>query len=443
MSGLFPGPRGHWLLGSLPRLRSDMLGFFEDCFREYGDAVYFRPGNRRSMLLSHPDDIERVLVTENKRFIKNYALQFLKPLLGSGLLINEGDSWLRQRRLIQPAFARPRVESYAGAMAQSTQRMLDEWHDGETRDIVPAMMRLTMEIAGKTLLGIEVGDEFNKITRLLESTMYDFLGRFSAAIPLPFWVPTLRNLRLRLTVWRLDRILQSLIDRRRAQGAGGGDFLSLLLNAKDEQDKRGISDRQIRDEVMTMFLAGHETTAVALCWAWLLLAQHPKFQERVAAEALAVLGDREPTADDVPKLVFCDSVIRESMRLYPPAYVVGRRPIEDITIGGHFIPAGTNILMSQWIVHRDSRWYEEPLRFNPERWTDGLASRLPKYAYFPFGGGPRVCIGNTFAMFEAPLILAMIARRFRLVLVHEGEIRIQPAVTLRPRDPIQMRIESR
>ena len=188
-----------------------MLGFFEECFREYGDAVYFRPGNRRSMLLSHPDDIERVLVTENKRFIKNYALQFLKPLLGNGLLINEGDSWLRQRRLIQPAFARPRVESYAGAMVESTQRMLDQWRAGETRDIVPAMMRLTMEIAGKTLLGIDVGDEFNTITRLLEATMYDFLGRFSAAVPLPFWVPTPRNIRLKRTVLQLDRILQARI----------------------------------------------------------------------------------------------------------------------------------------------------------------------------------------------------------------------------------------
>jgi cytochrome P450 len=426
-----------------------MLGFFEECFHEYGDAVYFRPGNRRSMLLSHPDDIERILVTENKRFIKNYALQFLKPLLGNGLLINEGDSWLRQRRLIQPAFARPRVESYAGAMVESTQRMLDDWHNdkkqhnGETRDILPAMMRLTMEIAGKTLLGIEVGDEFNKIARLLESTMYDFLGRFAAALPLPFWVPTPRNLRLRLTVRRLDRILQSLIDRRRAQGARGGDFLSLLLNAKDEQDGGGISDRQIRDEVMTMFLAGHETTAIALSWTWLLLAKHPEIQERVAAEALGVLGDRDPTAADVPKLVFCEQVIRESMRLYPPAYVVGRRPIDDITIGGHFIPAGTNVLMSQWIVHRDPRWYEDPLRFHPDRWSDGLASRLPKYAYFPFGGGPRLCIGNTFAMFEAPLILALIARRYRATLATSTEIRIQPAVTLRPRDPISMRIESR
>src|SRR6478752_6491460 len=230
------GPRGHWLLGVLPQLRTDMLGFFEQCVRDHGDAAYFRVANRRSMLLSHPDDIERVLVTENRQFIKNYALTFLRPLLGNGLVLNEGESWLRQRRLIQPAFSRPRVESYAATMVECTQRMLDEWSDGETRDIVPAMMRLTMEIAGKTLLGIELGDRFNEIARCLDATMHDFLSRFAAALPLPYWVPTLRNLRLRATVSRLDRILQELIDERRASGASGGDFLSLLLQAKDEED---------------------------------------------------------------------------------------------------------------------------------------------------------------------------------------------------------------
>ncbi len=417
-----------------------MLGFFEECFREYGDAAYFRVANRRSMLLSHPDDIERVLVTENRRFIKNYALKFLRPLLGNGLLLNEGDAWLRQRRLIQPAFSRTRVESYAGVMLESTERMLTTWHGGQTLDIVPQMLRLTMEIAGKTLLGIELGDRFDEITRCLETTMFDFLARFGAAGLIPSWVPTLRNLRLKAAIRRLDRILQELIDERRAAGAGGGDFLSLLLHAKDEVDGQGISDRQVRDEVMTMFLAGHETTAMTLCWTWMLLAENPEIQERVRTEALDVLGDNRPEAADVARLTFCEQVIRESMRLYPPAYAVGRRPLEDVTIGEHFIPAGVNVLMSQWIVQRDPRWYDEPLRFHPDRWADGLASRLPKYAYFPFGGGPRVCIGNTFAMFEATLVLAMIARQFRLERVTNAPIRILPAVTLRPAEPIEMRI---
>jgi cytochrome P450 len=438
-----PGPRGHWLLGALPRLRTDMLGFFEQCFREHGDAAYFRVANRRSMLLSHPDAIEQVLVTENRRFIKNYALIFLRPLLGNGLLLNEGPAWLRQRRLIQPAFSKQRIEGYAPAMAECTAQMLAGWDDGEVRDVVAAMLQLTMTIAGRTLLGIDVEQRFSEVARCLDAVMHDFLARFGAALPLPAWFPTPRNLRLKGTVRRLDQILQQLIDQRRAEGAAGNDFLSLLLNARDEEDGKGISDRQIRDEVMTMFLAGHETTANALSWTWYLLAQHPEFQERVAHEAQTVLGGRQPTAADVPRLTYCEQVIRESLRLYPPAYVIGRRPLEDVTIGGHFIPAGTNVLMSQWIVHRDSRWFSDPLRFDPDRWTDGLASRLPKYAYFPFGGGPRVCIGNTFAMFEAPLILAMMAERFRFELISPEPIRIQPAVTLRPAQPIQMRLHRR
>lgn len=437
-----PGPRGHWLLGSLPRLRTDMLGFFEECFREHGDAAYFRVGSRRSMLLSHPDDIERVLVTDNRRFIKNYALVFLRPLLGQGLLLNEGQSWLRQRRLLQPAFSRPRVDAYAPAMAECTERLLDQWQDGEVHDIVPAMMQLSMTIAGRTLLGIDIGERFGELAQCLEAVMYDFLARFGAAIPLPYWVPTPRNLRLKWTIARLDRILQQLIDERRAAGSAGGDLLSILLHARDEEDGRAIADRQIRDEVMTMFLAGHETTANALAWTWYLLAQHSDIQDRVRTEAQSALGGRSATATDVPALVFCEQVVREAMRLYPPAYVVGRRPVEDLTIGGHRIPAGTNVLMSQWIVHRDERWFDDPLRFDPDRWEGGLAGRLPKYAYFPFGGGPRVCIGNTFAMFEAPLVLALMARRFRFELITAAPIRIQPAVTLRPGQPIEVRADA-
>lgn len=413
-----------------------MLGFFEQCFRDHGDAAYFRIANRRSMLLSDPEAIEQVLVTENRRFIKNYALVFLQPLLGNGLLLNEGQSWLRQRRLIQPAFARQRIESYTPAIVGCTQRMLTQWRGGEVRDIVPAMTELTMAIAGQTLLGIDVGDRFSEVTHCLQSTTRDFLARFGAALPLPPWVPTPRNLRLKHTIRRLDRILQQLINERRAAGPGGGDFLSLLLHAKDEEDGRGISDRQIRDEVTTMFLAGHETTANALAWTWYLLGQHPEIQQRVRNEARAVLAGREPTAADVPKLTFCDMVLRESMRLYPPAYLVGRRAIEDTMIGKYFLPAGRNVLMSQWIVHRDERWFPDPLRFHPDRWANDFASRIPKYAYFPFGGGPRVCIGNTFAMFEATLVLAMMADRFTLELITPGPIRALPAVTLRPAEPI-------
>jgi cytochrome P450 len=328
-------------------------------------------------------------------------------------------------------------------MVAGAERLLAGWRDGDVVDIVPAMMELTMGIAARTLLGIDLGGRFDEVARCLEAVMWDFLARFGAAAPLPFWVPTPRNVRLKLTIRRLDRILQQLIDERRAAGAGGSDFLSLLLHARDEVDGHGITDRQIRDEVMTMFLAGHETTANALAWTWYLLGQHPEIQSRVEQESRRVLGGQAPTPAQVPQLVFCERVIRESLRLYPPAYVIGRRPLEDLTIGGHVIPAGTNVLMSQWIVHRDERWFDRPLEFDPDRWTEDRAARLPKYAYFPFGGGPRICIGNTFALFEATLALAMIAQRVALELVNPGPVRVLPAVTLRPGQPIPMRVVRR
>ena len=445
-----PGPRGHWLLGALPRLRTDMLGFFEECKRQHGDAAYFRVARRRTMLLSHPDDIEQVLVTENRRFIKNFALGFLQPLLGNGLLLNEGDSWLRQRKLIQPAFAKPRIDSYGPAMVESTQQMLSEWRAGETIELAPELHRLTMTIAARTLLGVDISGQFGEVAQCLLTVLHDFLARFRSAIPTPYWLPTPRNLRLKRAIRRLDAILQKLIEERRASGNWGTDFLSILMQAKSEDDGTGATDRQLRDEVMTLFVAGHETTANALGWTCYLLGMHPEIQARVREEVRGVLGDQPPTAADLPKLALCERVIRESMRLFPPAYVIGRRPLEDITIGGHFIAAKTNVLMSQWIVHRDERWYDDPLRFHPDRWEGGLANRLPKYAYFPFGGGPRVCIGNGFAMFEATLILAMIAQRFTLELVSPDRtsatpdnpypISIRPAVTLRPGEPIRVRL---
>jgi cytochrome P450 len=431
-------------------MRTDMLGFFEECFREHGDAAYFRMPGRRTMLLSHPDDIEHVLVTENRRFIKNYALSFLQPLLGNGLLLNEGDSWLRQRKLIQPAFSKPRVESYGPAMVEASDRMLRGWRAGETLDLAPELHKLTMTIAARTLLGIDISGQFGEVVACLQTVLHDFLARFRAAIPAPYWLPTPRNLRLKRAVRRLDAILQELIEERRASNNWGGDFLSILMQARDEDDGTGASDRQLRDEVMTLFVAGHETTANTLSWTLYLLGLHPEIQRQVRDEVRDVLGERPPTAADLPKLTLCERVIRESMRLFPPAYVIGRRPLEDITIGGHFIAKGTNVLMSQWIVHRDARWYNEPLSFAPDRWADGLANRLPKYAYFPFGGGPRVCIGNTFAMFEATLILAMIAQRFELALVSPNRtggtaqnpypMTLHPAVTLRPGEPICVRL---
>lgn len=436
-----PGPRGHWLWGALPRLRRDILGFFEDCFREYGDAVYFRVANRRAMLLSHPDDIEQVLVAENRHFVKNYAMRFLRPLLGRGLLLNEGPDWLRQRRLIQPAFLRPRVEEHIPAMVACTRQMLARWQPGRVVDFSAAMLRLTMTIGSRTLLGVDAGGRFREVVQCLETVLDDFLRRMGRPLVLPPWVPTPGNLRLRRAIRRLDQILQQLIDRRRDEPASD-DALSLLVRARDEVDGGGLSDRQLRDEVMTLFLAGHETTANALTWTWHLLSQHPQVQAEVRREACQVLGEADPTPADLAHLKYTECVVREALRLYPPAYVIGRRPLADLTIGRHFIPAGTNVLMSQWIVHRDPRWFDDPLQFRPQRWADGLAGRIPKYAYFPFGGGPRLCIGNTFAMVEAVLVTAMIARRLLLAPTQDARVPLLPAVTLRPAVPILLRVDA-
>lgn len=443
-----PGPRGHWLLGSLPALRQDILGFFETCQREYGDAAYFRVGRRRSMLLSSPDDIEQVLVTDNRKFIKNFALSFfLRPLLGNGLLINEGDDWLRQRRLIQPTFARPRLEHYSQAMVELTERMLGQWKSGDEREIGREMMQLTMAIAGKTLLGVDVGGRYQEVVECLEGVMRDFLARFRSPLPVPYWLPTFGNWRLKRTIRRLDAVLQQMIDERRSRiegkGERSGDFLSLLILARDENDGRPLSNQQLRDEVMTMFLAGHETTANALSWTWYLLGRHPAEQARVREEVDRVLVGKLPTPGDAQKLFHCERVIKEAMRLYPPAYVIGRRCEEDCTIGGHFVPAMTNVLMSQWIVHRDPRWYSQPNEFQPDRWTPEFSRELPKYAYFPFGGGPRACIGNQFAMLEAVLVLATMAQRVELQLVETEPMPVMPAVTLRPAKPMAMRVQMR
>lgn len=438
-----PGPRGHWLVGSLREASADRLAFFRRCFDDYGDAAAFRLANRRGILLSHPDDIERVLVTENRRFEKNFALRLLRPLLGNGLILAEGDAWLRQRRLIQPAFSRQQIESYAPAMVEATRSFVSAWQSGEVRNIHSEMMQLTMDIAGRTLLGVNATGQFRGVRECLEGVMQDFMARFGSPIPVPLWIPTPGNRRLKRHIRRLNGILQELIEQRRASSTAGGDFLSLLIRARDEGDGSSLSDKQMRDEVMTMFLAGHDTTANALAWTWWLLGQHPEVQQRLREEVDSVLSGRDPTAADVPRLPLCENILRESMRLYPPAYVVGRRAMEDCTIGKYFIRKGTNVLMSSWVVHRDSRWYDQPDEFLPDRWANGLLTRIPKYAYFPFGGGPRACIGNNFAMLEGVLVIATMAQQLQLSAVTQPPVKLLPAVTLKPAQPLEMKVEKR
>ena len=407
------GPKGSWLGGNLPDFRKHRLDFLTRCAREHGDMVKLRFAHRHIYLVCHPDFIEEVLVTHSKHFTKHFALRLNPVILGNGLLTSEGDFWLRQRRLIQPVFNRGRILGYAAAMVEATQRLLATWRPGERRDIHEEMMRVTLEIAAKTLFGAEVGSDSQAIADAMEVMQQNFLLRFNSIMPLPMWIPTPANRRMNRAVRQLDDVIYRIIRQRREQPSDRGDLLSLLLQARDEDDGSVMTDKQLRDEAMTLFLAGHETTALTLSWAWYLLAQHPQTEQKLWAELDTVLAGRTPSVDDWPKLKFTEMIALESMRLYPPAYLVGREAIVDCGIGGYAVPRGTTLLMPQWVVQRDPRFFDEPEKFRPERWGEERIKSLPKFAYFPFGGGPRVCIGNQFAMMELVLLLATIAQKFR------------------------------
>ncbi len=427
-----PGPRGHWLLGTLPEWRADILGFYTRCARDHGDIVGLRMANRRVALVSHPDGIEEVLATKNRHFVKNFAQRALAPWLGNGLLLSEGDVWLRQRRLIQPAFRRERVASYAETMVALTRRMLDTWRDGETRDVHDELTRLTLAIAARTLFDADVSDRASEVTQALLVMMDDFNTRFRGLFAAPLWLPTPTNLRTRRGLLRLRAVIDRIIAERRGSGADRGDLLSILLQARDEEGDGGrMSDGQLRDEVVTLLLAGHDTTANALTWTWYLLATHPPAAERLAAEVRDVLGDRPPTAADLPRLPYAEHVVAEAMRLYPPVYGFGRESVQETEVMGYRIPKGWNVVMSQWVVQRDPRWFPDPERFDPDRWAGDRTQRLPRYAYFPFGGGPRLCIGNAFAQMEAVLVLATVAREYHFT--------IDPAHPVEPQRPKRCR----
>ncbi|HEX8202777.1 MAG TPA: cytochrome P450 [Isosphaeraceae bacterium] len=432
-AGRPPGPKGHWLRGHLGEFRADRLGFLTDCARAYGDVVAIRLGPARIWVLNHPDLVEEVLVHQNRRFIKHFALRAATPSLGRGLLTSEGDFWRRQRRLAQPAFQRDRVAAYGRVMVEYTERMLATWADGQARDVQADMMRLTLEIVTKTLFDADIAAESAGIASAMETLMASFTDRVSRLVPLPTWLPVPANVRFREAMRRVETILFGIIAQRRRSGEDHGDLLSMLLHAQDtEGDGRGMTDRQLRDEAVTLFMAGHETTANTLAWIWLLLARHPEAEARLHAELDAVLGGRAPTVADLPRLPYTDWVVTEALRVLPTVWLLGREAIEPTVIGGYRVPKGTTLWMSQWVLHRDARWFTEPESFRPERWADGLAKRIPRYAYFPFGGGPRVCIGNHFAQMEAVLLLATIARRYRVRVPEGAVVTPIPTMTLRP-----------
>jgi cytochrome P450 len=426
-----PGPRGRFLTGSLREFRRDLLGFLTRSAAEYGDLVTFRLGPRRIVLVNRPDLIEFVLTTGNRHFsARTYIKKLLTPTLGMGLLTSEGDAWLRQRRLAQPAFHKARINGYAASMVAYADRLLAGWRDGETRDLHADMTRLTLEIVAKTLFDTEVEEEVNEVGEAVENLMETFVVRFQAAFRFPPWVPTPVNLRIRANVRRLEKIIYRIINERRHSGKDHGDLLSMLLQASDEQGR--MSDRQLRDEAMTLFLAGHETTANALSWTWYLLAQHPEAERELLSELDTVLGGRLPALDDLPRLRYAEAVVTESMRLYPPAWGFGRVVRDEVNLGGYRLLVGTTLWLCPWVTQRDGRYFEEPLAFRPGRWLGEKARQLPRFAYYPFSGGPRTCIGNTFAMMEATLVVAAVAQRFGFTLAPGHATKPYPSVTLRP-----------
>jgi|SRR5579864_1281910 len=437
-----PGPyRGlkRWSLG--PFGTNNPLEYFAKTMREYGDIAGARILNFRVFMINHPDMIEDVLVNHPRKFVKGRILQKNKRVFGKGLLTSEGDFWLRQRRLAQPAFHRVRIAGYASTMVEYAERLLDEWRDGEECDIHKEMMRLTLQVVAKTLFDADVEGEAHDIGESLEVLL--LIGaNFRRTFFVPTWLPTPTNLRLEKAISHIESVLYRIIAERRASGRDAGDLLSMLLAAQDEDGSR-MTDQQLRDEALTLFLAGHETTANTLAWTWWLLAQNRNVEAKLHAELDAVLGGRAASVDDLPKLVYAGHVITESLRLYPAAWGMARMAIEEHEIAGYTVPKGAGVSFAQWTVHRDPRWYDAPEEFRPERWEGDLMKRLPRFAYFPFGGGPRQCIGNQFALMEATLILATIAQRYRFGLVAGHPVVPLASITLRPRHGIRVVMEKR
>jgi cytochrome P450 len=438
-----PGPKGNPVLGVMSEFSRDTFGFIERC-RAYGDVVRMRFLYLTAYFLYHPRDIEYVISTNARNFIKsrNQRSPLFQRLVGNGLLTSEGEVWKRQRRLAQPAFHRHRINAYAETMTDYAQRMVSTWRAGEVRDIHRDMMRLTLEIVVKTLFNADVSAEADKVGRVLSRIVTPFAGQATLKWIMDNRLPTITHRRFNRDAREIDMIVYRIINERRRSGQDQGDLLSMLLNATDE-DGSQLSDKQLRDEVMTIFLAGHETTALTLSWAWYLLAQNPEVEKNFHAELAGVLAGRLPTMEDLSRLHYTEMIAKESMRLYPPAYALGREALTECEIGGFKVPAGAQVFMFQWATQRDARFFAEPEKFYPERWTQDFSNRLPKYAYFPFGGGPRACIGNYFAMMEIVLLLATIGQQFRFSLLPEHPVRLMPAMSLRPADGIKVVLNKR
>lgn len=444
----WPGPRGHWLSGCLSAIRGDPLNFYRDTWRTHGDYVRIPtlPG-LDIFLLVDPAAIEHVLVKNPKNYRKpGFLTGPVRLVVGNGLFTSEGDFWLRQRRLAQPAFLRGAIVRLATPMTTAVDRLIRDWEaapDGRIMDVVPEMMRLVLQIASATLCGADIGPEADAIGEGQRAISALVSHKMNNMLTAPLWIPTRRNRAFLRSKALLDGVVLRLIESRRRSGATANDLLDLLLAARDEGSVTGMSDQQLKDEVITLLFAGHDTTAAALSWAWRLLATHPDVQEALHDETSALLGGRTPTADDLPRLPLATAVFEETLRLYPPAPALARQALGPDEIQGYPIPAKAIVMPSQWVTHRHPAYWDEPDQFRPERFLPGRASNRPKFAYFPFGGGPRACIGNTFALTKGALVLAALSQRFHLRPADDREVEIDATFVLRPKGAVNLIVQKR
>lgn len=438
-----PGPsRARALKDTLHFLQND-LDFFVDMSRRYGDVMYLPSPLGSFYLFHHPDDIEAILVEHAAKVRKDRFTRYLRHALGNGLVTSEGELWRTQRKLMSSAFTPKRISSYGRVMVEVGERVLASWRGGMEINVHAEMSRIALDVVGRVLFGADLDADVEGVGRAMKHLDEYFANSPELLFQIPSWVPTPRNRRYAKALSTIDEVLMRLLARRRQSGEERDDLLGALLSARDA-DGTAMTEAQLRDECATLFLAGHETTALALTHALYVLAEHPEVRARFHGELDTVLGGQPPSADHVKALSYTEGILKESMRLYPPVWIIGREVMEPFSVRGFLLPKGAQILLCQWVVHRDPRLYENPETFLPERWEPERAKALPRFAYFPFGGGPRICIGNHFSMMEMVLILALLGQRFHVELLPGQRLVFRPSVTLRPKGPgLQARLVAR
>lgn len=427
------------LVGNMVDFARDPIGFVTRLQKEYGDVAAFSLLGTQSVLISDPADIDRVLLETGKRYSngKNTGESAMHAILGNGLVTSEGDFWKRQRKLIAPAFHHQNIKQYADLIVEYGQDLAAGWQNGAVRDIHQDMMTLTQRIIMKALFDVDVRENAGAATEAFDAMMHSMGAEMKGVEAiLPSFIPTRSRTQMKAGVTYINGLLMEIIEERRAAGSGKQDLLTVLMDARDDEGQP-MSTEQLLDEIRTLYLAGHETTATTLSWAWMLLSRNPQAYATLEAEIASVLEGRTPTADDVALLPYCNAVIKEALRCYPVAWITRRIALEDVEIGGYHVANGTSVFLSPWVVHHDARWYAEPDKFMPERWLKEKSELPAREAYLPFGGGPRICIGNGFAMMESVLLLATLLQKYHVALLPEHPVEIEMTGTIRPKHGLQ------